>query len=119
MPKVFNNLQSLVNDVESNKRNEWLYINPKEWLNNPEGTRFFYIEEEYIWDLEEEGLYVENEAGDSIPKEFENEGLEIWIESQTFDDIIKYAKNKNLNVTLNELILAINYYLEYDAFKEN
>ena len=109
----FEDLPAVVCDWQDN---DWVYVNHETWESSPERGRFLIISEDELADLEEQDLYVENDAGESIPREFAAEGLSRWMESQTLKAVIVNARLSLPRSQRAVLISAINHYLEYDAF---
>lgn len=110
----FVELLPVMNKIE----NQWLYLNIKKWENNPLTTPIYYFNEDWLNELEYEGGTITNARDDIFPNWVDDHHIQTWLELATFEDIIDILQNTGKTATPEMMVIAINYYYEYDAFLE-
>lgn len=108
--KQFNSLSELLNNIHHLNHNEWIYTNLDLWYNNPNDCAFYYISDEYINDLSDDEIYLDDE-GLEMPILVQEFNLRTFLMVGNIWHI--YHKNDNdIQKTINE----INHYREFDDF---
>ncbi|WP_124891724.1 hypothetical protein [Burkholderia sp. Bp9090] len=112
--KIYNSLLELTENIRSLPEKDWIYANVDSWRRDPEGTRFFYIPWNYIQDLDDDEIYLDNE-GMEVPKSVEKYNLRCWMLVNQLSYILKGKVGENDNVKW--FIDEVNYYRENDEFR--
>lgn len=110
----FVELLPVMNKIE----NQWLYLNVKKWESNPLTTPIYYFNEDWLNELEYQGGTITNARADIFPDWVDDQHIQTWLELATFEDIIDILHNTGKTPTPEMMVIAINYYYEYDAFLE-
>ena len=108
----FESIAQLIERVRLFRPQKWIYANPKTWEKNKKKTIFYYIPENYIQELEDDEIYLDDE-GLEMPLNTKGLNLRTWMLVSNFIYILDKSQGSN-----KKLIEGINYYREYDAFKE-
>lgn len=114
--KYIEKIQDLPHEVLNWRGNDWVYVNHQKWEASPCDAHFLIISEDELAELEEQDLYVENEAGESIPIQYADEDFSRWLESQTLKAIFVNARISESFASIEFLVDCVNHYLEYDDF---
>lgn len=108
--KQFNSLSDLLNNNHHLNHNEWIYINLDLWYQNPNDCVFYYITDDYINNLNDDEVYLDDE-GLEMPIAVQSLNLRSFL---TVGDIV-YIYHKNDN-NIDKTIDEINHYREFDDF---
>lgn len=103
--KKYSDLTSLIHDIHKLHWEAWLYCDSKKWNENPLKTPFYYLEEAEVAERNEET---------GLPIQFENTTIKHFFEVETFRDIVSVFLANHIK----KLSEAIQYYDEFDCFKE-
>ncbi|EMK0756649.1 hypothetical protein J0A78_01305 [Providencia rettgeri] len=114
MIQVFQTLESLLASLTALEQNEWIYTNVKEWDKNPDLASFYYIPWDYLQELDDDEIYLDDEDLE-MPKSLENMKLRGWM--VVCDLALFNEKQKELDKTRQWVIEEINYYRDYDAYR--
>lgn len=114
MIREYKTLESLLASLSALEQNEWIYTNIKKWNNNPESAVFYYIPWDYLQELDDEDIYLDNEDLE-MPKSLESKSLRGWM--VVCDLALFYQKQQEHEKTLQWVIAEINYYREYDTYR--
>lgn len=108
--KQFNSLSELLNSLHHLDNNEWIYTNLDLWYQNPNDCIFYYITDDYINNLNDDEVYLDDE-GLEMPIAVQSLNLRSFL---TVGDIV-YIYHKNDN-NIDKTIDEINHYREFDDF---
>ena len=84
-----------------------IYIKIKK--NNSEEIENFIC---YVSDYSE----VDDNDNETYPDFVRNNGLELFISGENFEDIRTNTLHQKTNATVNDFVFNLNYYLQYDTF---
>ncbi len=108
--QVFSSLTQLFEKIETLSNGEWVYTNLEMWNTNPENCSFYYITDDYINDLEDNEIYLDDNDLE-MPISVQNLNLNNFM---TVGDI-SHIYHKN-NQDIAEAIKEINHYRRFDDF---
>ena len=87
-----------------------LFTNKNNWESNPDQASFVYLDGD-------EELYGDIVDEDSmLPRLACENGVEYFLDVQTFRDVVLKQRELNPASTADEYIYALKYYREYDSF---
>lgn len=112
---TFHHINELI-AAHGKMHNQWLYTNIDRWNQDPVHTPVYYLNEEWMYELEEEQQAVHNDSGELIPGWLANENIQTWFEFATFEDVIDVLKDSGHPVSIPMVIMGLKHYYEYDAF---
>ena len=97
--------------------NCWIYTNISTWNNSPSSAKFFFIDEDEVYDMADDEVY-ETENGGYLPLSLRELDLYPWFESGTLVGVIENASITQApgQNEVDRFIFAANYYREYDDF---
>ncbi|HCH49109.1 MAG TPA: hypothetical protein DEV59_00120 [Proteus sp.] len=112
--KKFQTLSDLLASCSTLESNEWIYTEIVTWNSHPDQAIFYYIPWDYIQELPDEEIYLDDEDME-MPKIVEGKNLRGWmlICDLSFLYQTQQERRKDLSWTIDE----INYYREYDAYR--
>lgn len=114
MMKTFLTLDELLASLSTLESNEWIYTEISMWNSHPEQAVFYYIPWDYIQELSDDEIYLDDEEME-MPKAVEDKNLRGWM--VICDLALFYQTQQVEQKTLQWIIEEINYYREYDAFR--
>ena len=110
----FKSIPELIKNLSLLDQGEWIYANLNSWNSNPEYTDFYYIPWEYIQNLDDDEIYLDEEDME-MPLVVKGLNLRGWMLVGSLDYI---TQNKlNFEYDNKRLIDEINYYRNNDAFR--
>ncbi|PQP16416.1 hypothetical protein C5615_19460 [Burkholderia cepacia] len=112
--QTYNSLAELIENIPSLPGKDWIYANLDSWKNSPEETKFFYIPWNYIQDLEDDEIYLDEEDME-MPKSVEECNLRCWMLVNQLGYILKNKVDRGEGVKW--FVDEINYYRENDEFR--
>lgn len=112
--QVYNSLVELIECIPSLPGKEWIYANLDSWRGGPEEARFFYIPWDYIKNLEDDEIYLDEEDME-MPKSVENYNLRCWMLVSQLDYILRNKIDGKEGVKW--FVDEVNYYRENDEFR--
>ncbi|KHK53001.1 hypothetical protein PI86_14500 [Burkholderia sp. A9] len=112
--QIYNSLLELIENIWSLSEKDWIYANLDSWRSDPEGARFFYIPWDYIQDLGDDEIYLDDEDME-MPKSVEKYNLRCWMLVNQLSYILKSKVGENYD--LKWFIDEVNYYRENDEFR--
>jgi hypothetical protein len=110
----FETIQQVINSLSRLDCEQWISVNLKKWDEAPESCVFHYITWDYLQDLEDDEIY-ENDDGAELPVTLQNENLKEWMIVGSLSQIVKSMNDKD---NASDFIDRVNYYREYDTFKD-
>lgn len=112
MPRTYQGFVALRNAVEEMPPAGRIFTIPKIDRNTIMDAEFVVMPSK---EVEE---YME-ERGYHIPSQIAGKGYHTWLEAPTVQDIIIDRLEMNAKASIADIIDAVFYYAEYDAFKED
>ncbi|NUF50019.1 hypothetical protein [Gilliamella sp. ESL0250] len=110
----FKSIDELIMNLYLLDQGEWIYANLELWNSDPKHTEFYYIPWDYIQDLNDDEIYLDEE-GMEMPFIVQGLNLRGWMLVGSLDYI---AQNKsNYGHDDNWFIDEINYYRANDTFR--
>ncbi|MBF7142720.1 MULTISPECIES: DUF7716 domain-containing protein [Pseudomonas] len=104
---VYDDFHKVFNEFESLDKFGTLYINRESWSRAPKATKLFLLSgDDELEDLDENGL----------PVLAAENGLNFFLDVEILQSVISVQIDIKEKSTLDEVIFAINYYLENDDF---
>lgn len=110
--QTFESIIELIDKINSLVAEEWIYTNIKKWKSSPKEVKFYYIPEEYLNDLDDDEVYLDEDDLE-MPITVQGLGLQGWM----LVGNIQYIANRITDNDINEFIDQVNHYREYDDFK--
>lgn len=110
----YKSIDELIISLSLLDQGEWIYLNLNSWNSDPENTEFYYIPWDYIQNLKEDEIYLDEEDMEMpiIVKELK---LREWMLVSSLSYI---TKNKLSDGQNNKWFIdEINYYREHDTFR--
>ena len=114
MIKTFLTLDELLTSLSILEPNEWIYTEITTWTSYPEQAVFYYIPWDYIQELPDDEIYLDDEDME-MPKAVEDKNLWGWM--VVCDLVLFYQIQQAEQKNLQWIIEEINYYREYDAYR--
>lgn len=110
----YKSIDELIASLSLLDQGEWIYVNLNLWNNDPENVIFYYISWDYIQDLADDEIYLDEEDME-MPLVVKELNLRGWMLVSSLNYI---AQNKsNGEYDSKWFIDEINYYREYDTFR--
>lgn len=110
----YKSIDELITNLSLLDQGEWIYVNLNSWSSNPGNTDFYYISWDYIQDLSDDEIYLDEEDME-MPLIVKELNLRGWMLVSSLNYI---AKNKSNGGYDNKWFIdEINYYREYDTFR--
>jgi hypothetical protein len=118
--EIYNNLQSLLDGIEGKEINEWVYADLSQANENLIDTTFHIIDEDELFDLEEQGLTYETDSEEHgiLPVELKDKNLSTWMTVPMIEDVVDVLRQNRENVDIPLIAKALLHYREYDDFME-
>ena len=110
----YKTIDELIISLSLLDQGEWIYVNLSLWNSEPQNTDFYYIPWDYIQDLEDNEIYLDEEDME-MPLIVKGLNLREWMLVSSLSYI---ARNKLNGGHDNKWFFdEINYYREYDSFR--
>ena len=110
----YSSIDELIKNLSLLDQGEWIYTNLNLWNSSPENTGFYYIPWDYIQDLDDSQIYLDEEDME-MPLAVKELDLKGWMLVSHLNYI---AKNKIVGKFDNKWFIdEVNYYREYDTFR--
>ena len=103
--RAFHGLDQIIDSINSiGPDNEWIYVNPEQWENEPLTCDYYVIPERWIWEQPEDQIF-EDDEGLEFPLSVKGLGLRTFKTIGDFRHLVTLAHGQgNRQAQLIELI---------------
>lgn len=111
----FKSVSDLIAGLRKLKQEAWIHTDMSVWLSNPEKADFYYLPWEYMQSLGDDEVF-EDDDGAELPLVLKDKNLKEWMLVSVLAHIAGTVNPKMDFV--GEFIDQVNYYREFDTFKQ-